>query len=288
MKRNRRNLLIAFIVLLSSALVILVSCVQKEKDCDSMTIESGKQALNAIGIVPNRIYEVTYEKGIYKANINGDIQLVKLPEKTSDDIEVKAIEDINNKEITDIFDSSKTKVLQYVNDSTIISEKKEIAEKFEQLQIKLADLGEDTPALYKNNVIYIDKGYKTDISEWMICHEMIHFISDITNGGVENEAYGYFLFNEVLTDIITRSLSPDSGENLSGYLQYYDIVLPYIGIFQEDAIRAYYYGYSDLWQKVGKDEFDFWVYSLENYDSNDIAMICANNFLNKWAESSSN
>lgn len=280
------------LIMLATGIVILTGvtgCATTTKgfpaiNYDSKLVESGKQAINDWGVVQGRTYSVTFKDGIYTADINGDIQKVKLPDNNKEEeVSITFTEDANSK-VQKIVNLSMARITAYVKGSEILKDKEQILQKLGKIETKIAKM-DDTPALYKEGTMYIGRSYLDIVCEWMICHELIHAIADITNGGVENESYAYYQFNEGLTDMITYTLNPEIPEGyISGYAQYYDFIDLYVGCFGEDAIKAYFYGYDELWKTVGRAEFDFWVYSLENIYNNEVAMVSVNNFLNKWAQ----
>lgn len=282
MRGKRRNLLIVTLMLLVTT---LTGCGKTKEfpvlNYDSRLLESGKQAINERGKVQNRTYSVTLEDGIYIANINGDIQKVVLPEEPANELSISNIEDANSR-VKRVVATSMARITAYVNGSEILKNKDQVLQQLGEIEIKIATV--DSPALYENGTVYIGREYIDVVCEWMVCHELIHAIADITNDGVENEPYPYYMFNEALTDMITYTLEPDIPDGyISGYAHYYDYIVLYIGCFGGEAISSYFYGYDKLWELVGRDEFDFWVYSLENISNNEVAMVCVNNFLNKWA-----
>ena len=274
----RKKITTLFTTLL--VLVLLISCTTP-KGYNQLLIKKGKIALNDIGINKNITYDVTYEDGFYNVNINGNIQKVGMLPPSNNQISFSNVRSAN-KEIAKIASSAEAKVLDYIANSKIFKEKEQLINYINNIEIKIADF--EAPAMYKDNVIYIGSNF-LDVDEWTICHEYFHSIVDFTNAGIENQPYAYYMFDEALTDVLTSSVSPEkSNAYESLYSDYHEDILCYIGCFEEDAIIAYFYGYETLWEKVGKDEFDFWVYSLENCFSNEFANICVSCFFNKWSK----
>lgn len=264
-------------------LVSITGCSAEQPMYEEKLLNIGKEALESWEVVPGRHYNVVKKNGRYNVNINGDVYIIEQISAQEDKPLIREVE-APNPQVQKVYDTSLAMVKSYVNESTILKEKETINEKLSNLELKIAEMGEIV-ALYKDGAVYVGKNHLDVVCEWMICHELVHAIAEITNGGVENEPYAYNILNEVLTDIITSTLDPQMTQGYSsGYAKYYDFILLYIGCFEEKAFEAYYYGYHELWETVGKDEFDIWVFSLEQLN-NELGLVCANNFLNKWGES---
>lgn len=215
-------------------------------------------------------------------DINGDIRKIEIADKKENKKDsIKCIDIELSKTSKEIIESSFLLVKDYIANSTVLKDKETIMQELDKIEVKIAEY--DEVAEYRDGTLYIGKDYVNVICEWMICHELMHALADITNGGVENEPYAYYQFNEGLTDFITYTLNPQIPEGyVSGYSQYYYYISLYIGCFEEKAIQAYFYGYDELWEKVGKDEFDFFVFSFENMEKDKLGIVCINNFFNKW------
>ena len=96
----------------------------------------------------------------------------------------------------------------------------------------------------------------------------------------------YTQFNDVMTDIITSSLDPELLEDelmISGYVPRYWLVYPVLSIFQEEVIKAYWYGGEKFFidEKLDKDEFDLYVLVVANYGQEN-SEAYFNNLLLKW------
>lgn len=117
----------------------------------------------------------------------------------------------------------------------------------------------------------------------MCVHEFIHAICYYTHDlNIENEIYANSLFNETMTDIITAALNPNLKAGIkSSYSNYYNFVYPYINLFGETAIEAYFYGYDEIYKQIGEDEFNFFILVTNNLDK-EYAEVYYNNMIFKW------
>lgn len=268
------------------AFLVLSGCKEVSSDYEDSLLDMGAEALSnfrdELSDVGERTYEVSYHNGIYTININGNIQKVQKSTNTGNGINPTNVENCTSKKIAKIVDTSKTLLEEYIKSSSVLKNKEELINDIQRIEPKMANLG-DAPAMYQDGNIYISRANEKDVCEWMVVHELVHGLAVITNGGIENEPYPYDLFNEAITDVITMAMNPEIKKGtLSGYLEYHEIALTYIGIFKEEAIKAYFYGYDSIWEEIGKEEVDFFVLSVDNYYSNLVANACVNNSLLKW------
>ena len=49
----------------------------------------------------------------------------------------------------------------------------------------------------------------------------------------------------------------------------------------QDSIEAYFYGYANIYNQISKDEFEFFVFVIENYGKPDTEAYY-NNLIYKW------
>ena len=265
--------------------MLLFSGCRNTTSYDVLILDNAKEVIEQWGYIPNRTYSVDFDGSIYTVDINGNQQQIMVPEsnENSGKIEAKNLvkEEIST-ELAAIVEESKELVYSYIETSEILQNKPDIVNYISDMQAYIVEM--DDVAMYEDGAVYISKQYTYAASEWMIVHELIHAVCDFTNGGVENQRYPYNLFNEVMTDIITSSMNPSSAEGtMSGYVMYYDIGYAFIGCFGEKALSSYFYGYDSLVEELG-DELDLFVFSMENMEKNEIALICVNNSINHWQE----
>lgn len=267
-------------------LATTVGCSKENINYEERLIKDSKDVIEEWGIVPDRTYSVTLDGDIYTVNINGNIQKVKVESFNDVSKAIYATEEVSDKKIISICNSAKEKIKKYIDTSTIIKDKDYVKQQIEGIRIMIADIDLDyAVAAYYEGTINIGKDYTEYVCEWMILHEYVHALAEITNEGIENEPYASTEFNEAMTDIITAYMEPAIKEEIeSSYIFYYYDIMSYIGCFEEDAIYAYFYGYDELYEIVEKDEFDFFVLTFDNMFTSEFAEVCVNNFINKWGQ----
>lgn len=274
---------LTFVIVLI-VLLALSGC--KESSYESNLLDMGTEYLadfrNELSYAGERTYGVTYNQGTYTIDLNGEEYKVQNSGLGVENVILTNEEDCTSRKILDLVDQSKSLVEDYIKGSSVLRDKEELISGIQDIKTKMADI-KGAPAMYQDGNIYISRDSEDVVCEWMIVHELVHGLAVITNGGVENEPYPYSLFNEVITDVITKAMKPEIMSGiLSGYIDYHEIALTYIGVFQEEAIKAYFYGYDSIWKEKGKDEVDLFVLSIDNYDSTILAQVCVNNSLLKW------
>ncbi len=237
-------------------------------------------------LTKNRHFDVIKTEDEYRIDVNGVERRIQIPSHTYSTYEPKEISDVTEKH-QEVISRSKELVYQYIDSSRVLKDKDELKAYIDKLAIKEAfytyDKNVGAYFSHEENTLYINK-YATDsVCEWMIVHEFTHAISYYTHDfDIEKETYAFDLFNEVITDMVTATMKPKIVNNaLSGYSLYYDLLCPYLNLFGIEAIEAYYYGYNNIYEKVGKDEFDFFVLVIQNYGAEDTEAFY-NNLMYKW------
>lgn len=273
------NFVLALVMMFS-----MCSCTSSTKNYDNDIIEISTTLLEEWEPEEGRSFSVTVDsQNIYHIDINGDelqVQLVKEPIKRHEKCN---FEEYNSK----LVETSREKVVDYINSSTILKNKELLIEYINNVPFKTADYidSSNTGAEYDldEDTIFINRYSQDYLCEWMIVHELIHALCQKTNGGLENLLYPYTLFNEVLTDIITASINPDlSDEIMSAYSEYYDWIYLYLGCVGISGIEAYFYGYDEILAKIPQNELDIFVESLEQINCVENAIVIVCNCINEW------
>ena len=242
-------------------------------------------------------YEVTKTDGNnYDVVIGSEVVQIEVPPEQSyidSSVWQNNMAEITEGNIFKIFQTSKDKVVSYIINSQIIdeSDKEFCINQINQTPLYFIDdidseqLDPDVfipDAFYQDNAVWVFRTARESICEWMFTHELLHYLRELTNNVGTNLSYHGMLLDEVMTDIICSSLSPSLNGHESGYANYYDLGWKYISVWKEEAIKAYFYGYQNLWNKTGKDEFDVFVFLSDNYDYNELAHDCTIFTLSKW------
>ena len=260
---------------------------------DKELINLGEEELCFFEAVPGRTYSVSFKNTRYTANINGDVQYIELVEPTElEPLAEDTGRDVTNRTLMSMANRAKGIVVDYIRKSTILRDKEYLIEKIMEAPVRYGkDSSESCMAFYRDETIFVNKNAnQNDVCEWLFVHELVHYLCELTHGGAGNEDYPFSLFVETMTDLITMSMDPWIWDNImSAYSDYYQWVLPYVGQFGEDAIKAYFYGHEEIWKKVGKDKFDLYVFSIEHaYDVMNVfdvpvPWVLINNTINEWA-----
>lgn len=267
------------------AILLLVGCSTTTNSYDAQILNTAKEVINQWGYIPNRTYSVDFDGSIYTVDINGSEQQILIPENSAESKKVDGstlAKEEPDAKLARIVEDSKKLVSSYIEASDILKNKPDIVNYVSNIPTYVVEM--EYVAMYDAGALYINTNHTHEASEWMIVHELVHAICEFTNGGIENERYPYNLFNEVMTDIITASMNPSSADGtMSGYAIYHEIGYAFIGCFGEKALSSYFYGYDSLVEELGY-ELDFFVFSMENMEKNEIALICVNNSINHWQE----
>lgn len=171
---------------------------------------------------------------------------------------------------TSVFDAqvlrtSQCIVFKYIDRSDILKEKESIKIFLSSIPIKCSSFKDKSTDSYydtENNVIYIRP---TKICRSTIINEYINAISYYTHGR-KFCAYQYTKLNQIITNLIATGLSRESYH--LDYMSYSPLVYPYINLFGDEAIKAYFYGYEAIYKAIPKEEFNFWIAIVDNFDDN--------------------
>lgn len=256
---------------------------------ETFTIASGftDKDLNPF-VDGSRYFEVRRNsENEFSVDVNGTEMIIQTPSSS----QPSGYQPLNKSDLTDqykeIIISSKELVYEYIDESTILKDKDNLKEYISSLSVQEATFTDDKNigAFFspEDNTLYFNIDNTNHICEWIIVHELIHALAYYTHDcNMDNEEYPYNRFNEVLTEIITSSLNPEFNNSIqSGYLKYFSLIYPYINLLGEDALEAYYYGYDNIYEKISKDELDFFVVVLENYGAEN-SDVYYNNLILKW------
>jgi len=280
------------IVLIVICMFSLFSCGDKEvnyerelfKQSDEIKADIKKDVkkFKRQGVVLNIEVE-KISKDLYEVDLAGDKQRHKFYSEEDDELQLNRVCELVD-QYQSIATRAKDSVINYINSSNVLQDKEMLIEEINKINVKVAEM--DTVGLYREGTIYISKDvlkyYPEVATEYALAHEYVHALAAITNDGIDNEVYGKNKFNEAITDIITVQLYPNGSGFESAYADYYYYVLGYIACFKEEALEAYFYGYEDIWESVGRDEFDFFVEMFANAPNNAYAHMCYDALINKW------
>ena len=262
---------------------------------DELIFEWGVDLIADFENSPNWVYDISKEGDLFVVNVNGDIDLVVPDDENDTNIIIKNEKSLNNDRVLlNLLKRAKEKVCSYIDASNILQHKGTLKHNIEQISIVSADVENEYnhSVICKNRKLYVPSENKISICEWDLVHALIHALADYTNGGMQE--YCSSIFDEAMTDIIVCSISPYMSESyVNHYMMYYTNILEYVGIFREEAINAYFYGYNNLYDKydqIEKTDFDLFVYCFDRYYQNDknsnmlLSQMVVNNSLLEWWE----
>lgn len=205
-----------------------------------------------------------------------------------------------------IIQKSKKRISKLVDDYSIFSNKDFLKQGIENIEFYLVrhpelfktDYSADLIAVYYEGSIYVNKDSSKKFCEHSASHELVHHLRHLTNYGDDyyniDPVYSGLLFDEVMTEVLTVSSNPYLPKNLNGYLSYTYNAYRYLDIFKEDALKAYFYGYDDFFEKYGNENFlmehDAFVSSFTGYSSEyyDLMNVLSIEILNKIKPNSYN
>ena len=257
-------------------------------DYDQIILDNAEMELEREAFVEEVNYKVRANGGrIYIVTIEDEQIPIEVPENPKTDEIKMSKKQISKGKCFNIFQKSKEMVKAYITSSQILKDKERLIQKITELPLYIIEsMNVDSSqfgiqAFYEEGCVNVLRDSQNDVCEWMFVHEMIHYLSELTNDG--KKVYEKNDFDEAMTDVITASMSPKLPEDsLSGYNYLYNDIYRYIAIWKEEAIRAYFYGYNEIWKKTSKDEFDVFVIMFHNMNCNELARYCVDFTYAKW------
>lgn len=293
----KKKMFVAMALAMVMIVTTLTGCRIRSSSYDNRILNSAEEVWENIGYsrVENPfetgegMFDVKEIDGGYEVNSNGTKCIIMKGENFQRKYSPKNVKPLNTQE-EEIFQKSKEKVIDYIEKSDILlGNKEELKSCIDEVAVRVATYEEDelVGAYFesKDNTIYVNEASTDQVCEWMFTHELIHALSYETHGKMEY-TYMYTHFNEVMTDIITSSLEPELLEDelmISAYVPQYWLVYPLLNIFQEEAMKGYWYGWEKFFidQKVNKEEMDFYVLVVANYGQEN-SEAYFNNLMLKW------
>lgn len=246
MKKTLFNKIIIILMMVAWIAVPLSSCSGQESP-ESKLLESTRDyASEEFSDTSPLFLEVTVDgEDIYTFNFGGYILKAQFTKdlQSLDTSKFKTSE-VKDKKLIKLIKSSRKKVTNYIATSIVLENKEELIEQVNALPVLYLDNREDFPSLPGDAMYYEGCLYITDskgICEWMFCHEFVHYLRELTSGTTEPS-----MFDEGMTDVITASMKPATPSDfMSTYQALHPYLNYYLGIFQEEGLHDFFYGYTE-------------------------------------------
>ena len=132
----------------------------------------------------------------FDVNVNGvPITVIISPSDSVEQYKPQNVTDLDDNAIINIIESSRKKVDNYIETSSILIDKNNIENYINSLSIKAADFTDDSAvgAYFSadDSVIYVNNEISEYVCEWMVCHEYIHAIAYFTHGEINLDEVPY-------------------------------------------------------------------------------------------------
>ena len=234
----------------------------------------GGNFINHLKATDSKHYSVDVIKieNVYYLTLNGVV--TEVPYTTNED---EAHASFNNIETFQYegLEQLRQNICLFINKASFFydEDKPMLTSKINNIPIYLADIVFDNPmfngsaiAIYdvKSDSIYFSRDFARnreqmkEMGAFLLTHEFIHAICNHTNPNGQNELFAADVFNEILTNIIAKSISPNSRTEtmLTAYELYEHWVYAYLSIVGvEFGIKSYFYGYETSPLDITEIEF---------------------------------
>ncbi|MBQ7410671.1 MAG: hypothetical protein IJW20_04750 [Clostridia bacterium] len=218
-----------------------------------------------------QIYGYNYTYNIDYSNIYlDDMSFPGLPYNSEllkynlDNLKYSKLSLAQNKKIA----SAKERIYKLIDDYSIFSDKDFLKECVKNVNFYLVkdsdffsipDTQDELVAQFYEGSIYVNKEKQDYFFEHTATHELIHLLRHLTHYGNTNWSadvpYAGMPFDEGMTEILTYSTNAHIPSNINGYKHYTPNIYRYLNLFKEDALKAYFYGYDEFFEKYGGETF---------------------------------
>lgn len=170
------------------------------------------------------------------------------------------------------FDTSKKLVQKFVNQYFDRETKKEILTQMEEITFFIGDFSVSEASvgagfIFENKKILMNSEI---LSYWQILpkelliftmvHEWVHMVREVT---FSEDTTLVGMFPEAMTDIIAKAIYNYDREDSGSYKESYYYAYAFVSQYEEEAIRAYFYGFSSILAQMGEDNFKAFVFITE-------------------------
>ena len=149
-----------------------ITYIDADATVDELVMGSANGMMDIWGLEEGRTFSVTKdEKNIYHIDLNGEEMLVQIEEEQIVENVKSNITGCDSK-VLGIVKALKGKIINYINESDILKDKKNLVKYIYNLPVQMADFCTDAEAEYdeRSDTIYINNRYRSKICEWGITH----------------------------------------------------------------------------------------------------------------------
>lgn len=258
--RNRRRsvitiLLIGFITVISTVMFL---CFRTSENIVDHLIEIAKEEVNIHGVehLPVKLNSETFEIG------GREYFYFSKELKKGEEIPVLEVEIPN--QLKENFDLSKKLVRKFVNQYFDSKTEKEILTQMEEIPFVIGDFSicqttSESSFIFDRKKMYMNPEIldywqilPNELIIFTMVHEWVHMVREVT---FSEDIALMGIFPEAMTDIIAKAIYDYDREDPGSYKESYYYAYAFVSKYEEEAIRAYFYGFSSIMEKMGEDNF---------------------------------
>ena len=152
-------------------------------------------------------------------------------------------------------------IINYINESIVLADKEDLISYISELPFKSADFPNDSLIAGFNqelDTIFLNTA-SNFLDEPTVIHELFHALAHKTRSNNSMwDGYNATLLDEAFTELLTNSVI--SSNYATAYDNYIKYAYYFIGSYEFDAIRAYFYGVDDL--QISTTELELYALAL--------------------------
>lgn len=170
------------------------------------------------------------------------------------------------------FELSKKLVQKFVNQYFDSETRKEILTQMEEISFVIGDFSicqttSESSFIFDRKKMYMNPeilGYwqilPNELIIFTMVHEWVHMVREVT---FTEEAELVGIFPEAITDVIAKAIYDYDRKDPGSYKESYYYAYAFVSKYEEEAIWAYFYGFSSIITQMGEDNFKAFVFITE-------------------------
>lgn len=249
-----------FLTLLLLATCILTSCANSSAYYEENLLQECRQQLDDTrSISPDEIEQIV--------SLEDAMSTSSTISYKEFDIQNYAIQYALSSQEENMIKNAKKEIRNFIQSTIALNEedKEELLVAVDLVTVtKVDEPNLPSPVYYSNGDLLLDNARSSSVTKETIELALMRFLRIYVAGSVTLVPYQDSVFESEMAYTILFSHFKD-GTDLTGYNSYHQHILDFIGIFREDALYGYFYGYDAT--NIPKKDLELFVTVLENNDA---------------------
>ena len=245
-------------------------------------LQGCRNQLDTVTSTDEKIENIVSSDNKVQFSLNNNLQEIPIPKSPSFELPLEQNAHYSlTPEQEEIISSAKKHILHFVKTSSIFTDKDKdsILIELESIPIVQGDFPSLPSEVYLYNGTLLIQHNDTFTQE-DVEMELMRFLRIIATGSELNVPYQSSFFEKEMAYTILYSKFNKDGIDEAGANEYHHSLLDFLGIFQEEALYGYFYGYEKT--NIPEDELILFISLFEQLPNKDYQKIVDNSVLPKW------